>query len=155
MSCFWINYVWWFVFSLKLHLFHEDNIIKNLWNDLALFFENDFSLFDLTMQAAFVGFLNADLKLIFIQNHLLLLSKIYIYNTRRSESLILKSLIREVMKVKTIKRKISVKSKKKKKLQYVLRKMAASWNCFEEQNNFQFCLIFFYNSFFMKYVFQL
>ena len=114
MSCFWINYVWWFVFSLKLHLFHEDNIIKNLWNDLALFFENDFSLFDLTMQAAFVGFLNADLKLIFIQNHLLLLSKIYIYNTRRSESLILKSLIREVMKVKTIKRKISIKSKKKK-----------------------------------------
>ena len=114
------------MFSLKLHLFHEDNIIKNLWNDLALFFENDFSLFDLTMQAVFVGFLNADLKLIFIQNHLLLLSKIYIYNTRRSESLILKSLIREVMKVKTIKRKISVKSKKKKKLQYVLRKMAAS-----------------------------
>ena len=39
-----------------LYLFYECNIIQNLWNDLALFFENDSTL-DLKPQAAFLGFL--------------------------------------------------------------------------------------------------
>ena len=72
---------------------------SKLWNDLALFFENDFTLFDLTSLAAFSGFLNNDSKLLLLQNHLLLIIKI-IYNSRRSETLILKYLIREIMKVK-------------------------------------------------------
>ena len=54
------------------------NIIQNLWNDLDLFFKNDFILFDLTPQAAFLGFLNVDSKLLLIQNYLLLIFKIYI-----------------------------------------------------------------------------
>ena len=62
--------------------------------------KNNFTLFDLTLQAAFLGFLNVDSKLLLLQNHLLLIVKIYICNYRRSESLILKSLIREIMKVK-------------------------------------------------------
>ena len=67
-----------------LHLIYECNIILNLWNELDLFFENEFSLFDLTPQAAFLGFLDVDSKLLLIQNHLLLIFKIYIYNSRRS-----------------------------------------------------------------------
>ena len=43
---------------------------------LALFFENNFILFDQTLQAAFLGYLNVDSKLIFAQNHLLLIFKI-------------------------------------------------------------------------------
>ena len=81
-------------------------IILNLWNELVLFFENEFTLFDLTLQAAFLGFLNGDLELLLIQNHLLLIFKIYIYNSRRSESLKIKSLIREITKVKNIEEKI-------------------------------------------------
>ena len=72
---------------------------SKLWNDLASFFENDFTLFDLTSLAAFSGFLNNDSKLLLLQNHLLFVFKI-IYNSRRSETLILKYLIREIMKVK-------------------------------------------------------
>ena len=87
---------------LKFPLFHECNVVQNLWNDLALFFEKSFALFDLTTQAAFVGFLNANSKLLLIQNHLLLIFKIYIYNYIRSESWILKSSIREIKKVKNI-----------------------------------------------------
>ena len=83
-----------------LHLFYECNIILNLWNELVLFFENEFTLFDLTPQAAFLGFLNVDSELLLIQNHLLLIFKIYIYNSRRSESLKIKSLIWEITKVK-------------------------------------------------------
>ena len=66
-----------------LHLFYECNIILNLWNELDLFFENEFMLFDLTPQAAFLGFLNVNSKLLLIQNYLLLIFKIYIYNSRR------------------------------------------------------------------------
>ena len=36
-----------------LHLFYKCDIIQNLWNELDLFFENDFTIFDLTLQAAF------------------------------------------------------------------------------------------------------
>ena len=89
-----------------LHLFYECNIILNLWNELVLFFENEFTLFDLTPQAAFLGFLNVDSELLLIQNHLLLIFKIYIYNSKRSESLKIKSLIREITKVKNIEEKI-------------------------------------------------
>ena len=91
-----------------LHQFYKCNIIEKLWNDLALFFESDFTLFDLTLQAAFLGFLNVDSKLLLLQNHFLLLFKLYIYNSRRSESLILKTLIREIMKFKNIEEKVSV-----------------------------------------------
>ena len=88
-------------------------IILNLWNELVLFFENKFTLFDLTLQAAFLGFLNVDSELLLIQNHLLLIFKIYIYNSRKSESLKIKSLIREITKVKNIEEKISLNNEKK------------------------------------------
>ena len=64
-----------------LHQFYECNIIQKLWNDLALFFQNDFTLFDLTSQAAFLGFLNIISKLLLFQNHLLLIFQIYIYSS--------------------------------------------------------------------------
>ena len=39
-----------------LHLFYKWDIIQNLWNEVDLFFENGFTLFDLTPQAAFFRF---------------------------------------------------------------------------------------------------
>ena len=50
-----------------LHLFYECNIIQNLWNDLILFFEIDFTPFDLTPQAAFLDLRNVDSKLLLVQ----------------------------------------------------------------------------------------
>ena len=88
-----------------LHLFYECNIILNLWNELVLF--------DLTLQAAFLGFLNVDSELLLIENHLLLIFKIYIYNSRRSESLKIKPLIREIVKVKNIEEKFSLNNERK------------------------------------------
>ena len=60
-----------------------------------------------------LGFLNVESKLLLIQNNLLLIFKIYIYNSRRSESLKIKSLIREITKVK---RKNFIKQWKKNML---------------------------------------
>ena len=83
-----------------------------LWNELDLFFEEEFTLIDLTPQTAFLGFVNVDSKLLLIQNHLLLIFEIYIYNSRRSESLKIKSLIQEITKVKNIEEKISLNNEK-------------------------------------------
>ena len=99
---------WWDSTPSTLGMRYNSKIMDNL----ALFFENDYTLFDLTPQAAFLGFLNADSKLLLLQNHLLLIFKIYIYNSRRSESLIIKSLIREIMKAKNIEEKISINNEK-------------------------------------------
>ena len=95
-----------------LHLFYECSIVLNLWNELVLFFESEFSLFDLTPQAIFLGFLNVDSEPLLIQNHLLLIFKIYIYNYKGSESLKIKSLILEITKVKNIEEKISLNNEK-------------------------------------------
>ena len=103
------------------------NIILNLCNELVLFFENEFILFDVTPQAAFLGFLgfiNVNSELLLIQNHLLLIFKIYIYNSRRSESLKIKSLIREIAKVKKFQEKTSLNIEKK--THYIQEKMATS-----------------------------
>ena len=97
-----------------LHLFYKCDIIRNLWKDLVLFFENYIILLDLAPQAAFLDFLDVDLKLFLVQNYLILIYKIHIYNTRRSESVILKFLIREIIKVENIEEKNSKKKKKKK-----------------------------------------
>ena len=67
--------------------------------------ENDF--------LGFLGFLNVDPELRLIQNHLLLIFKIYIYNSRKSESLKIKSLLREITKVKNIEEKTSLDNEKK------------------------------------------
>ena len=107
-----------------LHLFYKCNIILNVWYELVLFFENEFTLFDLTLQAAFLGFLNVNSELLLMQNYLLLIFKIYIYNSRRSESLKIKSLIREITKVKNIEEKISLNNEKK--TCYIQEKMATS-----------------------------
>ena len=98
--------------EIVLYQFYECDIIQNLWNELELFFENDFIIFDLTLQAAFLGFLNVNSKLLLIQNHFLLVFKMYIYNSRRYESLKIKSLIREITKVKNIEEKISINNEK-------------------------------------------
>ena len=50
-----------------LHLFYECEIIENLWNDLALFFENDFTVFGLTSQAGLLGSLHVNSKLLLKQ----------------------------------------------------------------------------------------
>ena len=99
------------------------------------------TLFDLTPQGAFLGFLNVNSKPFLIQNHLLLIFKIYIYNSRRSQSLIIKYLIREIMKVKNIEKKVSINNEKK--TYYVQEKKAASWKYFENQILSIFYLIWF------------
>ena len=124
-----------FTFLSFLQTFWWDStlsFLRKLYNSkfmesMDLFFENKLPLFGLTQQVgSFVFFLNVDSKLFLIQNHLLLVSTIYIYNSRWSE----------ITKVKNKEKKNSINNEKKS--YYVQEKIAASLKCFEDQNVLKF-----------------
>ena len=60
------------------HLFYECNITKELWNRLDLFFNDCFHLPQLLPQTAFSGFFNTYSNNLTLENHVLLLFKIYL-----------------------------------------------------------------------------
>ena len=63
-----------------VHLFFSCNVSKNLWLQLKLFFGDDILHFDLSPQTALFGFTHTNDAN--IQNHLLLLFKLYLYRSR-------------------------------------------------------------------------
>ena len=63
------------------HLFYHCFVAKALWNDRNTFFENCLPLCGLTPQAAFFRFTEKDLDDTILQNHLLLVLKIYLHNS--------------------------------------------------------------------------
>ena len=66
-----------------LHVFHKCSVTKILWNQLSLFFETDLDFPNLTPQAALFGFINeSDNNLNILQNHILLIFKLYVYQSR-------------------------------------------------------------------------
>ena len=81
------------------HLFCHCFIAKALWNSLNTFFENHLSLYDLTPQAAFFGFIKKHLHDSISQNHLLVVFKIYLYKSRSYRFVHLKSLLLEIKKI--------------------------------------------------------
>ena len=85
-----------------LHLFYECNITKELWKSLISFFDKCLNLPYLTPQTAFLGFTDTYCNDILLKNRILLLFKIYGYNSRKHEKISLNNLISNVTKVKNI-----------------------------------------------------
>ena len=97
-----------------LHVFHKCSVTKILWNQLLLFFETDLDFPDLTLQAAFFGFINKlDNNLNILQNHILLTFKLHVYQSREGKSLYLNMLIKNIIKVKKLEKTIASVCKKK------------------------------------------
>ena len=61
--------------------------MKELWNRLDLFFHDCFHLLRLLSQTSSFGFFNTYSNNLIYENHILLLFKIYLYNSRRQEKL--------------------------------------------------------------------
>ena len=96
------------------HVFRKCSVTKTLWNQLSLFFETDLDSPDLAPQAALFGFINeSDNNLNILQNHILLIFKLYIYQSRERGVLNLNGLIKNVTKVKKLERKIASVCEKK------------------------------------------
>ena len=97
-----------------LHIFHKCSATKILWKRLLLFFETDLDFPDLTPQAALFGLVNeSDNNLNILQNHILLIFKLYVFQSRERGVLNLNSLIKNVTKVKKLERKIASVCEKK------------------------------------------
>ena len=97
-----------------LHIFHKCSATKILWNRLLLFFETDLDFPDLTLQAALFGFVSElDNNLNILQNHILLIFKLYVYQSRGRGVSNLNSLLKNVTKIKKLERKIASVCEKK------------------------------------------
>ena len=109
------------------HLFCHCFFAKAFWNDLNTFFENHLSLYDLTPQTAFFGFTEKDLDDTILQNHLLLVFKIYLYKSRSYGFAFLKPLLLEIKKINRLEKKIAEANANKHK-SYLLK-----WNKIHSQ----------------------
>ena len=97
-----------------LHVFHKCSVTKTLWNQLSLFFETDLDFPDLTPQTALFGFINeSDNNLNILQNHILLIFNLYIYQSREIGVSDLNGLVKNVAKVMKLERKIASVCKRK------------------------------------------
>ena len=61
------------------HLFYYCIHIQDIWNQVQIYFTDCFHFSQLTPQTAIFGFHNIDNDTFLIQNHILLLFKLYIY----------------------------------------------------------------------------
>ena len=90
-------------------------------------FENHLSLYNLTPQAAFFIFTEKDLDATILQNHLLLVFKIYLYKSRSYGFVCLKPLLLEIKKINCLEKKIAEANANKHK-SYLLK-----WNKIDNQ----------------------
>ena len=90
-------------------------------------FENHLSLYNLTPQAAFFIFTEKDLDATILQNHLLLVFKIYLYKSRSYGFVCLKPLLLEIKKINCLEKKIAETNANKHK-SYLLK-----WNKIDNQ----------------------
>ena len=91
-----------------LHIFHKCSVTKILWNQLLLFLETDLDFPDLTPQTVLFGFINeADNNLNVLQNHILLILKLYVYQSRESGVSYVNRLIKNLTKVEKLERRIA------------------------------------------------
>ena len=75
--------------------------------------KDDLTLLPLIPQAVNFGFLEADCQSYLIQNHILLISKLYIYRFRKNNFLSITCLLKEISKIKNTEKKVESVSKKK------------------------------------------
>ena len=78
---------------------------------MKLFFGDDILHFDLSPQTVLFGF--TQMNDANIQNHLLLLFKLYLYRSRCHKNIHLKSLLFEINKVKSLEKSINESNQKK------------------------------------------
>ena len=97
-----------------LHTFYECDVVKLLWADLVQCFQNNLILPTLTPQAAILGIPESSSNYsifknnkVFI-NHILLISKLYVFKSREKKFINLSNFIVEIRKVKMIEKEIAL-----------------------------------------------
>ena len=88
------------------HLFYHLTHIQDIWNQVQAY--STCCLHFLPQTAIFFGFHNIDNDTFPIQNHILLLLKLHIYNTRKYGFLSFNNFVNEISKIKNLERRIAV-----------------------------------------------
>ena len=79
-------------------------IMQCLWKKLQLKLKDDWTLLPLLPQAAIFGVLEFDCQSHLMQNHIFLISKLYMYNSRNNTFLSSTCLLKEISKIKNRKK---------------------------------------------------
>ena len=90
------------------HLFYCIHI-QDIWNQVQIYFTGCFHF----SQTAIFGFHNIDNDTFLIQNHILLLFKLNIYNTRKAGFLYFNNFLNEVSKIKNLEKRIAANNRNK------------------------------------------
>ena len=91
-----------------VHIFYSCVFAKNLWNNFKKLLESVLHLPDLTPQSAiFFFFFYVDPSVCLITNHLLLIFKFHVYNTRSIKKVNIDILKRTIKKVQETEKNIS------------------------------------------------
>ena len=108
-----------------IHIFCECEKTRFLWSELRLYFPQ-LSLPELLPQAALFGFYeNSEKDLLILNNHILLLFKLYIYREREKKDLSLEGLLSIIIKTKKIEKNVVTKN-------YKIEKYNKKWKPIEQ-----------------------
>ena len=94
------------------HLFYYCIHIQDIWNQVQIYFTDCFH-FSKLPQTAIFGFHNIDNDTFLIQNHILLLFNLYIYNARKHRFLSFNNFLNEVSKIKNLEKRVAGNNRNK------------------------------------------
>ena len=89
------------------HLFYYCIHNQDIWNQVQIYFTDCFYFSHLTPQTAIFGFHNIANDTFLIQNHILLLFKLYIYNARKHGFLFFNNFLIEFNKIKNLEKRVA------------------------------------------------
>ena len=95
------------------HLFYFFTYLEDTWNQVQTYFIDCLPFSQLTQQTAIFGFHNNDTNTFLSQNHILLLLKLHIYDTRKYGVLSFKNFLNKIRRIKNLERRIAVNSRNK------------------------------------------
>ena len=95
------------------HLFYYCIHIHDIWNQVQIYFTDYFHFSQLTPQTAILGFHNIDNDTFLIQNHILLLFKLYIFKARKHKLLSFNNFLNEVSKIKNSQKRVAGNNRNK------------------------------------------
>ena len=94
------------------HLFYYCIHIQDIWDHVQIYFPDCFHFSKLTLQTTIIGFHNIDNDNFLIQNDILLLFKLYIYNARK-HVLSFNNFLNKVSKIKNLEKRVAGNNRNK------------------------------------------
>ena len=90
------------------HLFDYCTHIQDIWNQVQAHLTDCLHFSQLTPRTVFFGFHNIDNATFLIQNHILLLLKLHVYNARKCGFLSFNNFLNEIRKIKKLEKGAAV-----------------------------------------------